>query len=246
MAAMIGRAHRAAPGRPLHDIFTAVPPRYDLINCIITWGMDKKWRRCTARECLASRPERVLDLCCGTGDLEMELARQAEDRLTLAGIDYSRPMLALAAKKAGKLALGGRLSLISGDVANLPFPDGSLDCIGISFAFRNLTYKNPFMQRHLAEVLRVLRAGGKFVILETSQPGNKMVRNLYHRYFRWFVYPAGYLLSGNRGAYRYFADSASHYYAADELRGVLIEAGFSEVSFQPLLFGAVTIHRAIK
>ncbi|HEY79013.1 MAG TPA: ubiquinone/menaquinone biosynthesis methyltransferase [Dehalococcoidia bacterium] len=243
---MIGRAHRAVPGRPLHDMFTAVPPRYDLINRIVTWGLDRKWRRRAARECLASWPERVLDLCCGTGDLEIELARQAKNRLALAGIDYSRPMLALAARKAGTLVPGGSLSLISGNAASLPFPDGSLDCVGISFAFRNLTYKNPLMQRHLAEVLRVLRAGGKFVIVETSQPENKLVRKLYHRYLHWFVYPVGYLLSGNRGAYHYFAESAAHFYATDELRGVLIEAGFSEVSIQPILFGAVAIHRAIK
>jgi demethylmenaquinone methyltransferase/2-methoxy-6-polyprenyl-1,4-benzoquinol methylase len=243
---MIGRAHRAAPGRPLHDIFTAVPPHYDLINRIVTWGLDRKWRRRAARECLASRPERVLDLCCGTGDLAVELAHQAEDRLALVGIDFSRPMLALAARKAGTLASVGRLSLVCGDAANLPFPDGFLDCVGISFAFRNLTYKNPFMRQHLAEVLRVLRAGGKFIIAETSQPKSKLVRKLYHRYLHWFVYPAGYLLSGNRGAYHYFAESAAHFYAADELRAVLIEAGFSEVSFQPLLFGAVAIHRATK
>jgi demethylmenaquinone methyltransferase/2-methoxy-6-polyprenyl-1,4-benzoquinol methylase len=243
---MTGRAHRTAPGRPLHDIFTAVPPRYDLINRIVTWDLDRKWRRHAARECLASRPERVLDLCCGTGDLAIELARQAEDRLALVGIDYSRPMLALAARKAGTLVPGGSLSLISGDAASLPFPDGSLDCVGISFAFRNLTYKNPLMRRHLDEVLRVLRSGGKFIIVETSQPGNEVVRNLYHCYFRWFVYPAGYLLSGNKGAYHYFAESAAHFYAADELRAVLIEAGFSEVYFQPFLFGAVAIHRAIK
>ena len=243
---MTGCAHGAAPGRPLHDIFTAVPPRYDLINRIVTWGLDRKWRRRAARECLISRPERVLDLCCGTGDLAVELARQAEERLVLAGIDFSRPMLALAAKKAGALAPEGSLSLVCGDAASLPFPDGSLDCVGISFAFRNLTYKNPFMRQHLAEVLRVLRDGGRFIIAETSQPESKRVRKLYHRYLHWFVYPAGYLLSGNRGAYHYFAESAARFYAADELRAVLIEAGFSEVYFQPLLFGAVAIHRAIK
>jgi demethylmenaquinone methyltransferase/2-methoxy-6-polyprenyl-1,4-benzoquinol methylase len=246
MAAMTGRAHRTAPGRPLHDIFTAVPPCYDLINRIVTWGLDRKWRRRAAKECLASRPERVLDLCCGTGDLAVELAHQAEDRLALVGIDFSRPMLALAARKAGTLASVGRLSLVCGDAASLPFPDDSLDCVGISFAFRNLTYKNPFMWQHLAEVLRVLRAGGKFIIAETSQPESKLVRKLYHRYLHWFVYPAGYLLSGNKGAYRYFAESAAHYYAADELKAVLIEAGFSEVSVRPFLFGAVAIHRAVK
>ncbi len=243
---MIGYARRAAPSRSIHEIFTAVPPRYDLINRIVTWGLDRKWRRRAARECLASRPERVLDLCCGTGDLAVELARQSDNRLALAGIDFSHPMLALAARKAGTQAPGDKLSLVCGDAASLPFPDGSLDCVGISFAFRNLTYKNPLVRQHLAEVLRVLRDSGKFVIAETSQPRNKLVRKLYHCYLRWFVYPVGYLLSGNRGAYRYFAESAAHYYAADELRGVLIEAGFRGVSFKPFLFGAVAIHRAIK
>jgi demethylmenaquinone methyltransferase/2-methoxy-6-polyprenyl-1,4-benzoquinol methylase len=243
---MIGNARRAAPGRSLHEIFTAVPPRYDLINRIITWGLDRKWRRRTVRECLASRPERVLDLGCGTGDLAIELARQADGGVAVIGIDYSRPMLAIASRKARTLAPGSRLSLVDGDAANLPFPNGSLDCVGISFAFRNLTYKNPQMQLHLTEVLRVLRTGGKFVIVETSQPENRLVRRLYHRYLHWFVYPVGYRLSGNRGAYHYFAESAAHFYTAEELRRVLIEVGFSKVSFRHLLFGAVAIHVAVK
>jgi demethylmenaquinone methyltransferase/2-methoxy-6-polyprenyl-1,4-benzoquinol methylase len=244
--AMIGHVRRAAPGRSLHEIFNAVPPRYDLINRIITWGLDGKWRRRAVRECLASRPERVLDLGCGTGDLAIELTRQADNRVAVTGIDYSCPMLAIANRKARTLAPRKRLSLICGDAASLPFPDGSLDCVGISFAFRNLTYKNPQMQYHLAEVLRVLRTGGKFVIVETSQPGNRLVRSLYHRYLYWFVCPVGYRLSGNRGAYHYFAESATHFYAAEELRGLLIEAGFSKVSFRHLLFGAVAIHVAVK
>lgn len=245
MASMVDYADGTVQ-KPLYDMFTVVPPRYDLVNRIITWGMDKRWRRQAARECLTSQPERLLDLCCGTGDLAIELARLAENPVEISGIDYSQPMLEIATKKAELLVPRRKLSLVCGDAANLPFPDGYLDCVGVSFAFRNLTYKNPLIQCHLAEVLRVLRVGGKFVIVETSQPNSNLIRQLYHRYLRWFVYRVGYLLSENRGAYHYLAESAAHFYTAEELRKMLITAGFSQVSFRPLLFGAVAIHMAIK
>ena len=120
------------------------------------------------------------------------------------------------------------------------------DCIGISFAFRNLTYKNPLVQRHIAELLRVLRAGGKFVIVETSQPQSKLIRKLFHLYLRWFVFRLGYLLSGNRGAYHYLAESAARFYTSEELKEILSTAGFRQVSFHPLFFGVVGIYVAIK
>lgn len=227
-------------------MFTAVPRRYDLINHIITWGMDRWWRLKAARECLRSHPGKVLDLCCGTGDLAINMARLAETNVELSGIDYSQPMLEIAAKKAESPATGRKISFIYGDVANLPFPDGYFDCVGISFAFRNLTYKNPLVQCHIAEVCRVLSSNGRFVIVETSQPKSKLIRKLFHLYLRWFVSRAGHLLSGNRGAYYYLAESAARFYTSDELEELLVTAGFRRVSFQPLLFGAIGIHVAVK
>ena len=243
---MIDYADKTVRDRHLHGMFTAVPRRYDLVNRIITWGLDEQWRREAARECLASRPKKVLDLCCGTGDLAINLARLAENNVELTGIDYSQPMLDIAAKKAAPLAEGRRISFIYGDAANLSFPDGYFDCIGISFAFRNLTYKNPWARRHIAEVFRVLGSGGRFVIVETSQPRAKLIRKLYHLYLRWFVSRLGYLLSGNRGAYNYLAESATRFYTSEELKELLVTAGFREVSFRPLFLGAVGIHVAIK
>jgi len=231
---------------PLHGMFIAVPYRYDLVNRIITWGLDKRWRRQAARECLTSQPRKVLDLCCGTGDLAVELARLVENNVEIAGIDYSQPMLEIAAKKSESLAPGRGFSFIYGEAANLPFPDGYFDCVGISFAFRNLTYKNPLLRCHLAEVLRVLSVGGRFVIVETSQPRSKLIRKLYHLYLRWFVSRLGYLLSGNKRAYHYLAESAARFYTSEALREILRTAGFSQVSFRPLLFGTVGIHVAIK
>ncbi len=138
---MIEYADKISRNKPLQDMFAAIPRRYDLVNHIITWGLDKRWRRQAARECLVSQPEKVLDLCCGTGDLAISITRLAENGVEVTGVDYSRPMLAIATKKAELLARGSRISFTYGDAAKLPFPDGYFDCIGISFAFRNLTYK---------------------------------------------------------------------------------------------------------
>lgn len=227
-------------------MFTAVPPHYDLINTIMTWGLDERWRRQAARECLAARPARVLDLCCGTGDLGIAIARLAKSKVELAGVDYSLPMLELASKKARSLVGQGRISYFYGDVAALPFADGCFDSIGISFAFRNLAYKNPLTRTYLAEILRVLKLGGRFVIVETSQPRSKLIRACYHLYLRGFASRVGYWLSGNRGAYNYLAESTTRFYTPEELKGMLLAAGFSEVSFRPLFLGAISIHVAIK
>ena len=230
----------------LHGIFTAVPRRYDLINRIITLGLDRRWRLKAARECLILHPEKLLDLCCGTGDLAIELTHLLDEDVELIGVDYSLPMLEIAVKKAGCSVRGGMVSFIYGDVANLPFPDGYFDCVGISFAFRNLTYKNSLSQCYLAEVVRVLKPGGRFVIVETSQPKTKLVRQFFHLYLHWFVFRLGSLLSGNRRAYNYLAKSAARFYTPAELGELLITAGFRQVSFRRLLFGVTAIHVAIK
>lgn len=227
-------------------MFTAVPPRYDLINRIITWGLDKRWRWQAARECLAAQPGKVLDLCCGTGDLALDLARLARNNVVLTGIDYSQPMLEIAAGKAASLDGERKITFICGSAVSLPFPDGYFDCVGISFAFRNLTYKNPLAERHLVEVLRVLGDGGRYVIVESSQPGSKLIRKLYHLYLRWFVFSLGYLLSANRGAYRYLAESATRFYTSAEVTKMLVKAGFRQVSFHRLFLGVAGIHLAVK
>ena len=237
-------AGEVVPKSPLYDMFTEVPPRYDLINRLVTFGLDRRWRHRAARECLATRPKRVLDLGCGTGDLSLEIASMAGDKIEMVGLDYSQPMLDIAVKKAGRSS--NRPRFARGDATALPFSDGYFDCIGISFAFRNLTYKNPHMTLYLAEAWRVLRPEGRFVIVESSQPEAGLIRHLYHLYLRWFVRPVGSLLSGNRGAYRYLAESASRFYSPGQLAEILSAAGFRRESYRPLLLGAVGMHVAVK
>ena len=224
----------------------AVPPRYDLINRVITWGRDNGWRLLTARECLGSSPKRLLDICCGTGKLAIDMAGIADSSIRIVGVDFSLPMLELAVTETGRSNSGERVSFVHGDAAALPFPDGHFDCVGIAFAFRNLTYKNPLTLRYLAEIVRVLRPGGRFVIVESSQPRVRLIRKLFHLYLRTFVFRLGYLLSGNRGAYRYLAESAARFYTPDELGKLLLSSGFSRFLSRPLMFGTVAIHIAVK
>ncbi len=232
--------------RPLYHIFTRIPQRYDLINHVITLGMDTGWRSRAAQACLEGRPNRILDICCGTGDLAITIAKLADYSPEITGADYSRPMLEIATAKAKMLSQGQNIRFIHADVGRLPFPNGSFDCIGISFAFRNLTYKNPETPKYLDEILRVLRPEGRFVIVESSQPGSAFIRFFDHLYLRCWVFPSGYLLSGNRGAYRYLLDSALHFYSAEETQKFLLKAGFRQITAHRFFFGAAAVYAALK
>jgi demethylmenaquinone methyltransferase/2-methoxy-6-polyprenyl-1,4-benzoquinol methylase len=230
----------------LHDMFTSVPPRYDLINHLFTLGLDWRWRRKAAQECMAALPGRMLDLCCGTGDLIIRVAKMAHGDVELTGMDFSQPMLEVAKRKAMEAGVGDRVSFVYDDATKMPFPDGSFNCVGISFGFRNLTYRNPSAPQYLSEVFRVLKEGGRFVIVESSQPHLKLVRMLGHCYIRLVVPTLGYLLSGDKAAYRYLAESSTNFYSQEEVRGILLKVGFKNVRYRPLFFGAAGIHVAIR
>jgi len=231
---------------PLHNIFTSIPSHYDLVNFIGTLGMDKRWRRLAAEACVETKPKRVLEIGCGTGDLTINIARLADKGTEITGLDYSRPMLDKAREKVRKTGVDGRVKFIEGDASKLPFPDASFDVAAISFAFRNLTYKNPICKAHLSEVVRVLKPGGRYVIVESSQPENSFIRAINHLYMWVFVMPMGVILSGNVNAYKYLAKSTTNFYMPKEVRDLLISAGFKDVRYRPLFFGAAGIHVAIK
>jgi demethylmenaquinone methyltransferase/2-methoxy-6-polyprenyl-1,4-benzoquinol methylase len=230
--------------QPLHGMFTAVPPRYDLVNRIISLGLDNRWRRRAARVCLEGKPRRILDLGCGTGDLAIEIARMSGEDAEITALDYSLPMLERARQKAASAGVEKKVNFVHGQATQIPFPDGHFDCVGISFAFRNLTYKNPLCQPHLAEVKRVLKGGGRYVIVESSQPQNPLIKTLFHLYIRAVIGPAGTLLSGNKGAYRYLTESMTGFYAPPEVSDMLAAVGFKTISYRPLLFGAAGMHVA--
>jgi len=232
-------------GRPLYKIFTAVPPSYDLINRLFTFRLDESWRATAARECLADHPGRIMDLCTGTGDLAIRLAKMSNGRPEIIGYDYSMPMLDLAKRKAVK-AKQNKITFIQGDAAAIPFAEGYFDSIGIAFAFRNLTFKNHDTPKFLAEIHRVLKPGGKFVIVESSQPQWPWLRALFRFYTRFIVYPVGSRVSGNKAAYKYLSYSVINYYKPDEVCDLLKRYGFSEVTFKHLSGGISALHVAVK
>jgi demethylmenaquinone methyltransferase/2-methoxy-6-polyprenyl-1,4-benzoquinol methylase len=174
------------------------------------------------------------------------MARMAKNEVSILGIDYSQPMLEKAVEKSKGVSGGVNFNLIQGDSSALPLNDESIDCAGISFAFRNMTYKNPLRQKHLAEVFRVLRKGGRYVIVESSQPESKFIRFFSRLYVRTFVFWVGYLISGNKSAYKYLIESVTDFYTPVQIKEMLIKAGFNEVEYQPLFFGAAGIHVAGK
>lgn len=229
---------------PLKGMFDAVPRRYDLLNRLLTLGLDERWRTMAVQRCLDGDPRRVLDLCCGTGDLAARLRRAAPVSAEVVGLDYSPRMLDVARRKLARSSPEQAVELVEGNAAEMPFADGEFDAVGIAFAFRNLTWRNPLRDAALAEVRRVLRPGGRFVVVETSQPHRTVARTGYHAYMRGVVAPFGGWLSGNRGAYRYLAVSASGFYDGDQVKTMLCDAGFARVEHRPLLSGVAALHVA--
>jgi len=231
---------------PLKKMFSKVPRRYDLVNRIVTFGLDRKWRRLAVTKCLENNPSSILDLCTGTGDLLIELVKRAGEQSKIFAVDFNFSMLEEAQKKCQKAGVEDEVSLELADVAHLPFKDASFDVVGIAFGFRNLTFQNVHVEKHLNEIYRIIKPSGRLVIVESSQPKPKLIGLGFRSYLRNFVAPVGGGISGQRGAYRYLAYSAEHFFNNKEVSDLLMGANFSKVKTTPLLFGVTTIHIATK
>ncbi|NMB76133.1 MAG: ubiquinone/menaquinone biosynthesis methyltransferase [Myxococcales bacterium] len=229
---------------PLREMFCRVAPTYDRLNRLLSLGIDRRWRRLLAREILTGSPRRVLDLCAGTGDLTIELARRAGPETEIMAADFCPDMLERARDKAVRRGLRDRIAFIEADAAELPFPDGRFGAIGIAFAFRNLVYQNPRWERHLSEIRRVCAPGGRLCLVETSQPRSRAFRFAVHAYLRLLAVPLGGAISKTPADYEYLGRSARGFLDSESAARMLEGAGFSEVKIRPLLGGAACIHTA--
>lgn len=232
---------------PLHTFYGDIYSTYDRVNRIFTFGRDRSWRRRAARELLQSSPDRVLDLCTGTGDFVLELARQSvtsSNGVDLTGFDFSSEMLQEAVRKSSELK--SRIAIpdirfMEGDAGEMPYKDGHFDSMGITFGIRNLVYENSNASRHLSEMNRVLRTGGELVVLESSKPRSPLWRVFNDIYLRLILPYLGGLISGNLKAYKYLASSSKNYYTMDEMGKILEVAGFRIVRSKPLFLGSVML-----
>jgi demethylmenaquinone methyltransferase/2-methoxy-6-polyprenyl-1,4-benzoquinol methylase len=225
--------------RRVRRMFDAVAPRYDFLNHLLSLNQDRRWRRVAARRGLVglARPV-VLDLCAGTGDLALELARVRCDAQIVA-LDFVAPMLARARSKIAAVGAAGRIAVACGDALRLPFGDNHFDLLTIAFGLRNLA---P-VDSALREMARVLRPGGRLVILEFALPEGGVWGRVYGFYLFRVLPLIGNWISGT-SAYSYLPASVDRFPAPRPLQKVIEEAGFVEAQWQPLAGGVLAVHTA--
>ena len=234
-----GAKGEAEAARWVRGMFGRVAHRYDLANHLLSCNIDRYWRAHTVRRTreILLRPEaRVLDICCGTGDLVLALTKAAAQGRRVLGSDFCHPMLVAAHAKIARRRAPA--VLFESDALTLPLRDASLDLLTVAFGFRNLAN----YEAGLVEMRRVLAPGGMAAILEFSQPPNAVFGALYNFYARRILPWIGGLISGSRDAYTYLPESVRKFPSARELAAMMGRAGFAEVSFEYLTGGIVALH----
>lgn len=235
--------------RKVREMFTRIAPRYDLLNHLLSGQMDKRWRARAARELKAilSRPDaRVLDVCCGTGDLALALRNAGKARVM--GADFSHAMLVRARSKSilgsshSGMPAPPPLPLFEADALLLPFADASFDLVTTAFGFRNLAN----YEGGLREFLRVLKPGGSLAILEFTEPAPGLLGNAYRFYCQTVLPKIGGWISGDSAAYAYLPKSVSRFFRPSELADLMKQAGYSEVRVVLMMLKSVALHIAVK
>ncbi len=219
-----------------------VSATYECINHVLTFGLDMIWRKRAAKIAGATGGTRWADMCTGTGEMAVCLSRHASKETRVMGVDLSLPMMAQALEKSA----ARNIRFIVSDVKALAFPDNSLDLLTISFATRNINLSRDVLVQTFTEFHRVLKPGGCFINLETSQPSCSLIKRLFHLYVRLFVKAIGRRISRSKIAYAYLAHTIPRFYYAEELSAIMRCAGFKHVTYRKWMFGVAAIHRGIK
>lgn len=233
----------AAHERAVKEMFAGIAGRYDVLNHVLSLNIDRTWRRKVRRslaDILSVNNALVLDVACGTGDLSIEL--QCDSAATVIGTDFCRPMLVIASEKSKSDARSSNIPYVEADAMNLGFADDTFDALTIAFGLRNL----PNYEVGLRELCRVLKPGGKLVILECSHPRVPVFRELYDFYFTRVLPKIGGIVSGSRAAYTYLPNSVAKFPDQKNLGAMMRRAGFRSIEFQNLTGGAAALHSGLK
>jgi demethylmenaquinone methyltransferase/2-methoxy-6-polyprenyl-1,4-benzoquinol methylase len=228
--------------RRIAGMFDAIAPRYDLLNTLLSAGLDRYWRRRAIRSLQLTGAETVLDVCTGTGEMALAAARSRRGARRVVGVDFAAAMLSRALQKTQAAGLDGRIQLVRGDATRIPLPAASVEGATIAFGLRNVA------QPELAcrELQRVLKPGGRVAILEFGLPVVPAVRPLYLWYFRHVLPRIGRAVSRHDAAYSYLPASVGAFTWGDAFVELLRGEGFNNVNGRPLSFGIVYLYTAEK
>tara|TARA_R110001599_G_scaffold19914_1_gene75819 strand:- start:1 stop:795 length:795 start_codon:yes stop_codon:yes gene_type:complete len=224
------------------DVFHSVAARYDLMNDLMSGGIHRLWKRFTI-ELSGVRPgNKVLDIAGGTGDLTRRFSKLVGPGGEVVLADINDSMLKVGRDRLLDLGIAGNVRFVQADAEALPFPDNHFDCITIAFGLRNVTHKD----RAIASMLRVLKPGGRLLVLEFSKPGNKMLSKAYDQYSFRLLPLMGKLVTNDSESYRYLAESIRMHPDQETLKAMMVEAGFARVTYHNMTGGVVALHRGIK
>ncbi len=224
----------------VEQMFDKISGNYDGLNRVISFGIDVKWRKKVIELVEATKPQAVLDIATGTGDLAISLAETTATRIV--GLDISEGMLAVGRKKIAAKDLSEKIEMVQADSEALPFEENSFDAITVAFGVRNFEH----LEKGLAEIYRVLKPGGIFVVLETSVPTKFPYKQGYNFHSKVILPVIGKLFSQDKVAYSYLSESAASFPYGEEFNNILRKIGFNNVEDKPQTFGVATIYKASK
>ncbi len=222
------------------SMFDTIAGNYDHLNRVISFGIDVSWRKKVVKIISKSSPENALDIATGTGDLAISLVETGASKIT--GLDISKGMLEIGRNKVADLGLDQTIDMVVGDSENLPFENDVFDAITVAFGVRN--FEN--LELGLSEILRVLKPGGQFVVLETSVPEKFPFKQGYYFYTKTILPLIGKLFSKDKVAYKYLSDSAAKFPHGKAFNNILEKTGFIAVENKPQTFGVASIYIASK
>ncbi|WP_439886543.1 bifunctional demethylmenaquinone methyltransferase/2-methoxy-6-polyprenyl-1,4-benzoquinol methylase UbiE [Pseudomonas sp. MBLB4123] len=224
------------------EVFHSVAAKYDLMNDLLSGGLHRLWKRFTI-ELSGVRPgNRVLDIAGGTGDLTKQFARLVGPQGEVVLADINESMLKVGRDRLLDRGVAGNVTFVQADAEKLPFPDNHFDCVTIAFGLRNVTHKEDALR----SMLRVLKPGGRLLVLEFSKPSSELLSKVYDTYSFRFMPLMGKLITNDAESYRYLAESIRMHPDQDSLKAMMAEAGFERVTYHNMTGGIVALHRGIK
>ena len=224
-------------GEKIQEMFDTIAPRYDFLNRLLSFGIDRKWRRFAVKQVRYAEGGRILDVATGTGDVALEIAAQTPASVNIVGIDFSKEMVELGKEKVNRSPFASRISMQVAPCEDIPFADGSFDSITIAFGIRNVVDR----AEGLKEMRRVLKADGRAVILEFSTPRSALFKALYQFYFLRVLPVIGGLFS-QFSAYRYLPDSVMEFPSQEEFKAIMAAVGFRNLKHYDLTGGIATVY----